>query len=183
MRDIVKNIRLPIDGTEMDFRLKKLDAFSGAMLLQLLARQQSAASVRSASSVILSEGEAEVNDDSSESSIRVTNHMHSMQESHPQSPEPSTDSTLTALFASLSPSDLRSLMTSCLNHVEVLLPAGYQPVMQGSSWSWPELEHDAATCLKLTLEEVLWTLTGFFGEGGSTSRPAAPDSSPPPART
>ena len=179
MRDIIKNIRMPIDGIEMDFRLTKLDAFSGAMLLQLLARQQSAVSVRSATNVIPSEG----NDDSSESSIRVTNHMHAMQGSHPQSPEPSTDSTLTALFAALSPSDLRSLMTSCLNHTEVLLPAGYQPVMQGSSWSWPELEHDAATCLKLTLEEALWTLTGFFGEGGSTSRPAAPDSSPPPART
>ena len=109
--------------------------------------------------------------------------MHSMQGSYLQSPEPSTDSTLTVLFASLSPSDLRSLMTSCLNHVEVLLPAGYQPVMQGSAWSWPELEHDAAARLKLTLEEALWTLTGFFGEGGSTSRPAESASSPLSART
>ena len=66
-------------------------------------------------------------------------------------------------------------MTSCLNHTEVLLPAGYQPVMQGSSWSWPELEHDPVTCLKLVLEEAVWTLSGFFGEGGPTSGPAAPD--------
>ena len=84
---------------------------------------------------------------------------------------------------SFSPEDLKSVMTSCLNHTEVLLPAGYQPVMQGSSWSWPELEHDTASCLKLTLEEALWTLTGFFGEGGSNSRPAGSTSSPPPART
>ena len=157
MRDIIKNIQLQIDGKPMDFRLTKLDAFSGAELLQLISRvPQTCHPERSESGV---EG------------------------SHPQSPEPSTDSTLTALFASLSPSDLRSLMTSCLNHVEVLLPAGYQPVMQGSSWSWPELEHDAATCLKLTLEEALWTLTGFFGEGGSTSRPAESASSPLSART
>ena len=137
MRDIIKNIQLPIDGTTMDFRLTKLDAFSGAALLQLLTR--------------------------------LPGGLHG-------------DLMQTA-FAAMSPADLRSVMTSCLNHVEVLLPAGYQPVMQGSSWSWPELEHDTATCLKLTAEEAIWTLQGFFGEGGSTSRPAAPTLSPPKPRT
>ena len=134
MRDIIKNIQLPIDGKPVDFRLTKLDAFSGAALMQMLARLPAS------------------------------------------SGDP--DAVMTEVFASLNPSDLRSLMTACLNHVEVLLPAGYQPVMQGSSWSWPELEHDAAACLKLTLEEALWTLSGFFGDGGSTSRPAEPTSSP-----
>ena len=139
MRDIIKNIQLPIDGKPVDFRLTKLDAFSGAALMQMLARLPAS------------------------------------------SGDP--DAVMTEVFVSLNPSDLRSLMTACLNHVEVLLPAGYQPVMQGSSWSWPELEHDAAACLKLTLEEALWTLSGFFGDGGSTSRPAEPTSSPSAART
>ena len=156
MRDIIKNIKLPIDGTPMDFRLTKLDAFSGAALLQLLTRlpgsEQGDGPARSAN--------AELQDCPRRS-----------------------DSMLTTLFVTMSPADLRSVMTSCLNHVEVLLPAGYQPIMQGSSWSWPELEHDTATCLKLTAEEALWTLSGFFGEGGSTSRPAAPNTAPPPART
>ena len=138
MRTIHKNIQLPIDGTPMDFRLTKLDAFSGASLLQLVAKA-------------------------------------------PASPEGAED-TLTSLFVSLPASDLRALMTACLNHTEVLLPAGYQPVMQGSSWSWPDLAHDAAACLKLTLEEALWTLTGFFADGGPDSRPAAPTTSPSPAR-
>ena len=131
MRNIIKTLRLEIDGTPTDFRLTKLDAFSGAELLQLLAK-------------VPAGGE-----DAGE--------------------------TVSAVFAALSAEGLRSLMTSCLNHTEVLLPAGYQPVMQGSSWSWPELEHDAMTCLKLCMEEVLWTLEGFFGGSGRTSRPAAPD--------
>ena len=152
MRDIVKNIRLSIDGKPMDFRLTKLDAFSGADLMQMLVR--------------------------TETNSPAPSPCHSE-----RSEESSPDTLLASLFVSLPPADLRSLMTSCLNHVEVLLPAGYQPVMQGASWSWPELEHDTASCLKLTLEEVLWTLSGFFGEGGPTSRPAAPISSPPPART
>ena len=138
MRNIIKNIQLSIDGTEMDFRLTKLDAFSGAELLRLLAKMPEAS------------GSGEL---------------------------------LADMFVSMAPEDLRSVMISCLNHVEVLLPAGYQPIMQGSSWSWPELEHDTATCLKLTLEEALWTLRGFFSEGGPISRPAEVTSSPQPART
>ena len=152
MRDIIKNIQLPVDGKPVDFRLTKLDAFSGAELMQMLTRTE-------------------------------TDHPETSA-CHPECSEGSlSDFFLTSFFASLTPADLRSLMISCLNHVEVLLPAGYQPVMQGSSWSWPELEHDTASCLKLTLEEALWTLSGFFGKGGPTSRPAAPTSSPPHVRT
>ena len=146
MRDIIKNIQLPIDGKPMDFRMTKLDAFSGAALLQLLTRLPLSGGIP---------GEA---GGSSHDSLPVS------------------------VFTVMSPEDLRSVMTSCLNHVEVLLPAGYQPIMQGSAWSWPELEHDTAACLKLTIEEAIWTLSGFFGEGGSTYRPAAPNTAPPSAR-
>ena len=137
MRDIIKNIQFSIDGTPMDFRLTKLDAFSGAALLQLLMKL----------------------------------------------PGDLQGDIMKAAFEVMSPDDLRSVMISCLNHVEVLLPAGYQPVMQGSSWAWPELEHDTATCLKLTMEEAIWTLSGFFGDGGSASRSAAPNTAPQHART
>ncbi len=126
MREITKTISVPVDGKPRDFRLTKLDAFSGASLLRLMAR--------------LPEGGASVE----------------------------------ALFSCLSDSDLRSLMTVCLEHVEVMLPAGWMPVMTRGEWSYPELEHDVAVCLKLTMEEALWTLEGFFGGGGSTSRPEPP---------
>ena len=72
--------------------------------------------------------------------------------------------------------DLRRLMTVCLEHCEVRLPAGWNPVMTRGEWSYVELEHDVAICLKLTIEEVLWTLEGFFGAGASGSQPATPDS-------
>ena len=157
MRNIIKNIQLLIDGNPADFRLTKLDAFSGAALLQMLARLPSSGHSK----------RSEESPEQGDASARSARH----------SPD------LSSLFASLSPADLRSLMTACLNHVEVLLPAGYQPVMQGPSWSWPELAHDAAACLKLTLEEALWTLSGFFGEGGSASRPAEPDSTLSTPRT
>ena len=127
MREITKTVSIPIDGKPMDFRLTKLDAFSGATMLRMLST--------------MPEGENVAN-----------------------------------LFSWLSDQDLRSLMVTCLQHTEVLLPAGWMPVMTRGEWSWPELEHDTAVCLKLTLEEVLWTLDGFFGAGASASRSGTPDS-------
>ena len=127
MREIFKNVSLSVEGKLMDFRLKKLDAFSGVSLLRMMANLPEKASVAD-------------------------------------------------LFSRLSDADLRSLMTSCLEHTEVRLPAGWMPVMTRGEWSYPELEHDAAVCLKLTIEEVLWTLEGFFGGGGSASPKETPGS-------
>ena len=130
MREIMKILPVPVDGKSQDFRLTKLDAFSGAALLRMLSGMRK---------------------------------------------NPGDDSVL-GFITSLSEPDLRSLMTTCLQHCEVLLPAGWMPVMTRGEWTDPELEHDTAVCLKLTIEEVLWTLEGFFGGGGSTSLPEIPGS-------
>ena len=130
MREIEKTISIPVEGKPMDFRLTKLDAFSGASLLRMLSGM----------------------------------------------PKDSGDDSVLGFITSLSEPELRSLMTTCLQHCEVLLPAGWMPVMTRGEWTYPELEHDTAVCLKLTIEEVLWTLEGFFGGGGSTSLPGIPGS-------
>ncbi len=88
------------------------------------------------------------------------------------------DLTLLDLVASLSEEELRSVMTSVLNHTAVLLPAGPQPVMTGSEWGYPELEHDTPSCMKLLLEGIAWSLSGFFGEGGLRTETAPAATSP-----
>ena len=40
MREITKTISVPVDGNSRDFRLTKLDAFSGVMLLRMLAKAE-----------------------------------------------------------------------------------------------------------------------------------------------
>ena len=132
MRTVTKDIEIRKDGNLLGFRLFKLDAFSGVVLLRLLMRL---------------EGKTE----------------------HP---------TMLDLIASLSEEELRSVMTSVLNHTSVLLPAGPQPVMTGSEWGYPELEHDTPSCMKLLLEGVAWSLSGFFGEGRSETESGSPDISP-----
>ena len=128
MREIIKTISVPADGKTRDFRLTKLDAFSGVSLLRLMTRL------------------------------------------------PEKNASVETLLSGLSDGEIRSLMTVCLEHAEVLLPAGWMPVMTRGEWSYPELEHDTAVCLRLTIEEALWTLEGFFGEGASTSRSETPAS-------
>ena len=130
MCEIMKVLSASMDGKSKDFRLTKLDAFSGAALLRMLSGMRK---------------------------------------------DPGDDSVL-GFITSLSEPDLRSLMTTFLQHCEELLPAGWMPVMTRGEWTYPELEHDTAVCLKLTIEEVLWTLEGFFGGGGSTSLPEIPGS-------
>ena len=88
------------------------------------------------------------------------------------------DLTMLDLIASLSEEELRSVMTSVLNHVSVLLPAGPQPVMTGSEWGYPELEHDTPSCMKLLMEGVAWSLSGFFGGSGSGTAAAPAAGSP-----
>ena len=130
MREIIKTVSVQVDGKPKDFRLTKLDAFSGAILLRMLSGM----------------------------------------------PKESGRDPVLGFITFLSEPDLRSLMITCLQHCEVLLPAGWIPVMTRGEWSYPELEHDTAVCLKLCIEEVLWTLKGFFGGGGSTSLPEIPGS-------
>ncbi len=180
MRDIMKVLSVPVDGKSMDFRLTKLDAFSGAALLRMLSK------IPTPSNVISTK-------DESLTTRSAGNFVRDEINRNKQSPQcgaaqievadegrveksPSEQFPLALLFSALSDTDLRSLMVTCLQHCEVLLPAGWMPVMTRGEWTYPELEHDTAVCLKLTIEEVLWTLEGFFGGGASASRPGTPDS-------
>ena len=132
MRVITKDITVKVEGQELGFRLTKLDAFSGIMLLRLL--------------------------------MRLEEHKQGM--------------TMLDLIVSLSEEELRSVMTAVLNHTAVLLPAGPQPVMTGPEWGYPELEHDTPACMKLLMEGIAWSLSGFFGEGGLREKTGTADTSP-----
>ena len=132
MREIYKRITLPIDGKPYEFRLRKLDAFSGAQLLQLVRKYLPAQT-----------GGQKIAD------------------------------LVGPIFLALPAQELRKLMTMCLSATDVLLDAGWQPILQQGEWSWPELEFGTASALKLTLESALWSLDSFFIGVGSNSRPAA----------
>ena len=158
MRTITKDIQILIDGNPQGFRLTKPDAFSGVEILRLLLRLQGEPSATAGGGCFAGGEVAEAA--GAERSYTVLD-----------------------LITSLSSDELRSVMTSCLNHTEVLLPAGPHPVMTGSEWGYPELKHDTVSCMKLVLEEIAWALEGFFGGGGPDSLPADATTSRLSART
>ena len=100
-----------------------------------------------------------------------------------QDARPEENPSVLDLITSLPSDELRSVMTSCLNHTEVLPPPWPHPVMTGSECGYPELKHDTISCMKLVLEEITWALEGFFGDGGPDSLPADATTSRPSART
>ena len=174
MRQITKDIQIIIDGSPQGFRLTKPEAFSGVEILRLVMRLQDS----------WEKAWRNVGDDHS-SSGRTRNESNKLTFHQPSSvtgggfetplvPTP----TVLDLITSLSAEELRSVMTSCLNHVSVLLPAGPNPVMTGSEWGYPELKHDTVSCMKLVLEEIAWALEGFFGDGGRNVPPADATTSP-----
>lgn len=153
MREITKIIFVPVDEKLMEFRLTKLDAFSGVSLLRILATMDER------------QDSAKIEEHAPSKHVISTKAEGCVEKSH-LSP--------LALFSRLSDVELHKLMTVCLEHTEVNLPAGWIPVLTRGEWSYPEISHDTATCLKLALEEAVWTLEGFFGEGASDSRPEIP---------
>ena len=164
MRSISKDIQITINGSPRSFRLTKPDAFSGVEILRLLLRLQDQwdgvkRNNGTVSSVPCSAG----------TDVTVPAVPPAIAQTSP---------TIMDLITSLSSDELRSVMTSCLNHVSVLLPAGPNPIMTGSEWGYPELKHDTVSCMKLVLEEIAWALEGFFGDGGSTASPASQTTSP-----
>ncbi len=151
MRTITKDIEINIDGSRIGFRLSKLDAFSGVMLLRLLMRLENS---------------------------RGCHPERSEAESKDLPAAATSAPTLLDLITSLSDDELRSVMTAVLNHTSVLLPAGPNPVMTGPEWGYPELEHDTPSCMKLLLEGIAWSLSGFFGGGRSRPESGQPDTAP-----
>ena len=155
MRSITKDLELTVDGKAVRFRLTKLDAFSGVKLLRLIMRLEE-------------EAERRVERRGRFCSSTSVERAEPSPCSTPGKTVPSFHSpTIMDLLASLSEEELQGVMTSVMNHTEVYLPAGLHPVMMGSSWGWPELEHDTPTCMRLLMEGLAWSLSDFFGAGGS----------------
>ena len=165
MRQITKDIEMSIDGQPVGFRLFKLDAFSGVMLLRLLMRLGEPPRAASGGNSV--GGEVNRSKRAPQCGVAPT-----------EVADARNSFTMLDLIASLSEDELRSVMKSVFNHISVLLPAGPHPVMTGSEWGYPELEHDTPTCMKLLLEGIAWSLSGFFGGGQSRVVTAPADTAP-----
>ena len=115
MRTITKDIQLNIDGNSVNFRLTKPDAFSGVEILRLLLRLQGEPPA-TAGGGCFAGGEVNRSKRAPQCGVAPTEVA--------EAAGAERSYTVLDLITSLSSDELRSVMTSCLNHTEVLLPAG-----------------------------------------------------------
>lgn len=132
MRELYKELSLPVNGEQRNFRLRRMDAFSGICILRYLLRLE----------------ETKKNPD------------------------------ILDLISSLTDGELLRVFNVCMEYVEIVMPAGNGPVMKDGVWLTPEIQHEIQTCMRIMIASISWNLSGFFGGGGSSSKPAGQTTSP-----
>ena len=145
MRITTKEVKHEVDGQEMTFQIRKMDALHGSYLMKFCA----------------------------EKFLPLLGEVQSLFEGEPQTEEEAeklakerTEQILVLIpkaLASLTEDELINFEIRCLQTVDVLKPAGWQPVLVGKNFGVEELEDDIMTVLVLCYEVVEFNMGSFFG--------------------
>jgi len=147
MRITTKEVKHEIDGQEMTFQIKKMDALRGSYLMKFCAEKF--LPVFTKAQHMFNDEEAPKNEEEAKELARVrTEQIFTL---------------IPEVLASMTEEELISFETRCLQTVEVLKPAGWQPVMVGNHFGVEELEDDIKTVLILCYEVVEFNMGSFFG--------------------
>lgn len=147
MRVTTKEVKHVIDGEEMTFQIRKMDALHGSYLMKFVAEKflPMFTDVKS----IVAENKPDSEKDIDKAAEIGTEEFLNL---------------IPKVMASISEEDLIKFETRCLNTVDILKPAGWQPVMTGDRFGVEEIENDVLTVLLLCYEVVEFNLGSFFGE-------------------
>ena len=144
MRNITTNIELEIEGEKKSFAIRKMNAFDGSYLLKVVT-EKVLPLLQKAMNAANAENEEEI------TLMQIAG-------------------MLPDVLASLDADEMKRIMVMCLKTVSILLPAGYQPVVDSrGNFGDEELEYDVASCLRLTYEVIMYNCGGFFGGSGLSS--------------
>ena len=150
MRTTTKTVKHEVDGEERTFQIRKMDALHGSYLLKFCTEKF--LPFVNDISTIMGDGEVPENEEEAKKASLVK-----------------TDQIIQLIpkaLSALSEEELISFETRCLQTVDMMLPAGWQPVMTGNVFGVEELEDDTMTVLALCYEVVEFNLGSFFGGKG-----------------
>ena len=152
MRELYKITELTVNGEDKKFRIRKMNAFDGSVLLKFVA-EKFLPVMRAAAKMPDAEDE-----DSDEIAVLEL---------------------LPMLLGAITPDELRMLLNMCLKSCEMDLPAGWQPVLDSKgNFGVEDLEYDTESCMLLCYQVIAYNCSGFFGESGSSSPQSSKDGSP-----
>ena len=149
MREITKTIKHEVDGKEMSFQIRKMDALHGTYLVKFATEKLLPLFAQL-------QGVFTPVDDKQDEKAVIENRTKQVLEIIPKALEKLTED------------EVINLQRKCLRMVDVLLPAGWQPVMIGDNFGVQELEHDIMLALTLTYDVIEFNLGSFF-QGNSLS--------------
>jgi len=144
MREITKEVKHEIDGKEMTFQIRKMNALKGSYLVKFVTEKLIPVFAKL-------QGIFAPADENADQQKVVEARTEEVLQMIPDA------------LSKLSDDEVEQLLTRCLQTVDVLLPAGWQPVMIGNSFGVEELEYDIVTALILCYEVIEFNLGGFFG--------------------
>ena len=150
MREVTKQVKHEVDGEEMTFQVRKMNALDGSYLMKFCAEKLMP--IFSA----MKDTFKPVGDDEDEEAVVQARTAEVL-------------NMIPVALASLSRKDLAEFQTMCLNTVDALLPAGWQQIMDGNSFCVEEIEYDAGIALVLCYDVLEFNLGGFFGGKGLSS--------------
>lgn len=164
MRETTKEIKLEVDGKEMTFQIRKMDALHGTYLLKFCAEK--ILPVYNGLQDIFT-GDKLPENASEEDANRVARERTEK-----------VISMIPEALSKLSEEELMLFEVRCLQTVDCLKPAGWQPVMIGKEFGIEEIEYDAIATLRLVFEVLSFNLGSFFGGKALASFLSSQASSP-----
>ena len=147
MRETIKKVTHEIDGKECSFQIKKMDALKASFLLKFVT-EKLLPLLNGAKELFISHDENDTEEEV------VQKRMDTIMTIIPQA------------LSSISEAELRNFEIKCLQTVDMLMPAGWQPVMMGDKFGVEEVEYDPMVALMLCYDVVEFNFKGFFGEKG-----------------
>ena len=147
MRITTKEVKHEVDGQEMTFQIKKMDALRGSYLMKFCAEKF--LPILTKAQNLFAEDEKPKNEEEVKAlAQKRTEQIFAL---------------IPEILSTMTEEELIGFETRCLQTVEVLKPAGWQPVMVGNNFGVEELEDDIKTVLILCYEVVEFNMGSFFG--------------------
>lgn len=158
MREVTKQVKFTVGDEEKTFQIRKMNALSGSYLIKFCAEKllpvyNSLQDIFSATN-IGDVPESDLERKEEEVARYRTEKLFQM---------------IPEALSRLPEKEMIDFEIRCLQTVDILKKAGWQPVMIGERFGDEDLEYDISAALRLVYEVLVFNLASFFGEGSLLS--------------
>jgi len=162
MRETEKTVVHTIDDEEKTFRIRKMDALEGSILLKFVI-QKVVPLLQNVEDIFKESDDVDVSEEGAAEKVAMQRTNDLLQ-------------FLPIALEKISNEELVDFEKRCLRRVDMMLPAGWQAVMTGDNFGVPAIQYDPMIALLLCYDVILFNFSGFFA-GKGLSLPLRPQTS------